>query len=95
MPSTGQRLNTVNNLYTTCYNDAKKQFESLDGGNNIFWEAKHHKHLIWKPVIKNQIVDAIQKNPKQLWNGIEVDIDFWWSDARIYCWVMSRHGYQL
>lgn len=81
--------------YTERFNAAKKEFESLDDGNKALWEGKRREHLLQQPRIKDRIIDAIRKNPKRSWSGIEADINHWCSDASIYRWVTSRPGYHL
>jgi hypothetical protein len=51
--------------------------------------------MLRQPAIKHDIVNAIRKNPKLSWYGIEVEINFWCSAASIRSWVMSRKGHYL
>jgi hypothetical protein len=82
-------------LYTERLNAAKREYESLDDGKKALWEGKRREHLLRQPAIKDQIIDAIRKNPKKSWSGIEADINFWCSAATIYRWITSMPGYHL
>jgi hypothetical protein len=52
-------------LYTEKFNAAFTEFESLDVGTKALWEGKERTHLLRQPAIKDQIIDAIRKNPKR------------------------------
>jgi hypothetical protein len=82
-------------LYTERFNAAFTEFDSLDVGTKALWEGKRRMHLLRQPAIKDKIIDAIWKNPKRLWKGIEADINFWCSDSAIYRWITSKPGYHL
>jgi len=74
---------------------ARLEFEHLDSGTKELWEGKRRAHLLRQPAIKESIIDAIRKNPKISWSGIEAEIDFWCSASTIRKWVTSRKGYSL
>lgn len=82
-------------LYAARMEAAKTEFESLDDGTKAIWEGKRREHLERQPAIKDQICNAIRKNPKRSWKGIEADINYWCSDLAIYRWATSRPGYHL
>jgi hypothetical protein len=51
--------------------------------------------LLQQNSIKNDIIDAIPKNPRRAWVGIEKDIHDWCCAVIIWRWVSSWEGYKL
>jgi hypothetical protein len=56
---------------------------------------ERRQHLHRQNSIREEIIDAIKKNPKRSWKGIEADIGHWCSAPCIQRWVTSRDGYRL
>ena len=47
-----------------------------------------------QPYIRDVIVDALIRNPRESWRELEVDVNFWCSYSAIRRWLMSREGFR-
>ena len=81
--------------YRKRYNTARRSYDKLPNETKALWEMKLREHLLRQGRIIIDITDAIRKNPRRSWEGIEKDIEHWCSAATIRRWVTSRAGYKL
>jgi hypothetical protein len=89
-------LNSVDReTYSNRFSAASERFNTPDEGNKQRWEMERRRHLHRQNSIREEIIDAIKKNPKRSWKGIEADIGHWCSTPCIRRWVTSRDGYRL
>ena len=66
----------------------------LPASEKAMWEMKRRSHLAMQPYIRDVIVDALIRNPRESWRELEVDVNFWCSYSAIRRWIMSREGFR-
>jgi len=55
-------------------------------------KAKRRQHLSIQPYVKDVIIDALVRNPRESWRALEREVNYWCSYSAIRRWVMSREG---
>ena len=80
--------------YWVRYKRAKERFATLDPDTKSIWDAKSRKALLRRPHMADQIIDALRKNPKRSWLGLEDDINCWCSASTIRKWLTSRESFK-
>jgi hypothetical protein len=71
-------------------------YESLCQDDKLFWETKSREQLAHQPVVRQEIIDDMRKDPKRSWESLESDIiNYWCSNHTLHWWVQSREGYHL
>ena len=76
--------------YWDRFKEAKKKFKNLDTDTLAIWNARTREHLHRQPHVSEQLIAALQSNPKRSWLGLESDINSWCSAVTIRSWLMSR-----
>ena len=71
-----------------------KAYGALPASEKAMWEMKRRSHLAMQPYIRDVIVDALIRNPRESWRELEVDVNFWCSYSAIRRWIMSREGFR-
>ena len=71
-----------------------KAYSALPPSEKAVWEMKRRTHLAMQPYIRDFIVDALERNPRESWRELEVDVNFWCSYSAIRRWLMSREGFR-
>ena len=56
---------------------------ALPASEKAMWEMKRRSHLAMQPYIRDVIVDALIRNPRESWRELEVDVNFWCSYSAI------------
>ena len=56
-----------------------KAHGALPAPEKAMWEMKRRSHLAVQPHIRDVVVDALMRNPRESWRELEVDVNFWCS----------------
>ena len=56
-----------------------KAHGALPASEKAMWEMKRRSHLAMQPYIRDVVVDALIRNPRESWRELEVDVNFWCS----------------
>ena len=78
----------------TCFNNAYKGFFVLKSDEKNWWEYERSIHLNRQPYIKEDIINAMSKNPQSLWCNLEKQIGFWYCKTTIRKWDNFKKGYK-
>jgi hypothetical protein len=82
-------------LTAKCYiwgEEAKGLWVCLDDNEKGVWEFKARNHDERQPLIRDQILDSLRRNPAISFEKLAADIDHWCSHNTIFRWVTSRRG---
>ena len=71
-----------------------KAHGALPASEKAMWEMKRRSHLAVQPHIRDVVVGALMRNPRESWRELEVDVNFWCSCSAMRRWTMSREGFR-
>jgi hypothetical protein len=75
--------------------EAKTEWVLLIPVEKEVWNFHAQNHNKRQPLIRDQIIEAIRKNPTRSFQKIAADIDHWCSATAIHQWLLSHASYSI